>query len=78
MEVRTENTPSAPAIKPCGKCGSLKRETGEFRASGGLLSAFFDFATERFNYVSCGSCGYTEFYNARLGTGSRVVDFLGG
>jgi predicted nucleic-acid-binding Zn-ribbon protein len=56
----------------------MERKTGEFRASGGLLSAFFDFATERFAYVSCGKCGYTEFYNSRLGTGSRIVDFLGG
>lgn len=78
MEVRSEPAPAASTIKPCAKCGSLKRQTGEFRASGGFFSAFFDFATERFNYVSCANCGYTEFYNGRLGTGSRIVDFLGG
>ena len=71
-------TEYTPGKTPCPKCSSMERKTGEFRASGGLLSAFFDFATERFTYVSCGKCGYTEFYNSRLGTGSRIVDFLGG
>jgi predicted nucleic-acid-binding Zn-ribbon protein len=64
-------------IKPCKKCGSKERKTGEFRASGGLISSFFDFATERFTFVSCGKCGYTEFYNQKLGNGSRIIDFLG-
>ena len=74
IQVQTEHvTP----IKPCKKCGSKERKTGEFRASGGLISSFFDFATERFTYVSCGKCGYTEFYNQKLGTGSRIIDFLG-
>ena len=67
----------APRIKPCRKCGSTERKTGEFRASGGLISSFFHFATERFTFVSCGKCGYTEFYNKKLGTGSRIIDFLG-
>ena len=64
-------------IKPCRKCSSTERKTGEFRASGGLISAFFDFATERFTFVSCRGCGYTEFYNKKLGTGGRIIDFLG-
>lgn len=62
---------------PCAKCGATERKSGEFRAAGGFLSTFFDVATERFTYVSCARCGYTEFYNGRLGTGSRVADFLG-
>jgi len=74
IEVQTEYV---PPTKPCRKCRSTERKTGEFRASGGLISSFFDFATERFTYVSCGGCGYTEFYNQRLGTGSRIIDFLG-
>jgi uncharacterized protein len=72
--IQTEQT---PLIKPCRKCRSIERKTGEFRASGGFLSSFFDFATERFTFVSCGQCGYTEFYNSKLGSGIRIVDFLG-
>lgn len=67
-----------PQAKPYPKCGSVERETGEFRASGGGASAFFNVATTRFTYVSCAGCGYTELYNKRLGAGSRVIDFLGG
>ena len=74
IEIQTEYT---PRTKPCKKCGSTERKTGEFRASGGLISSFFDFATERFTFVSCGKCGYTEFYNKKLGTWSRIIDFLG-
>lgn len=70
-------TGSVPHTTPCGKCGTTSRKSGEFRAAGGFLSTFFDVATERFTYVSCTGCGYTEFYNARLATGTRVVDFLG-
>jgi predicted nucleic-acid-binding Zn-ribbon protein len=72
--IETEYT---PRVGTCAKCRSTEHKSGEFRASGGLLSSFFDFATERFTYVSCVRCGYTEFYNARLGTGSRILDFLG-
>lgn len=72
------NEPKEPSqVKPCPKCGSLERETGEFRASSGGASAFFNFATARFTYVSCANCGYMEFYNKRLGIGSRIIDFLG-
>ena len=78
MTYATIQTEYTQPVQPCPKCGSKERKTGEFRASGGLLSAFFDFATERFNFVSCGQCGYTELYNSRLGMGSRVVDFMGG
>lgn len=71
-------TKTQSQVQPCPKCGSVERKTGAFRASGGGLSAFFNFATEKFTYVSCANCGYTEFYSAKLGMGSRVIDFLGG
>lgn len=67
----------SPDLQPCVKCGQLGKKSGEFRAAGGFLSSFFDVATERFVYWSCTGCGHTEFYNRRLGGGSKVVDFLG-
>ncbi|MBA2679611.1 MAG: hypothetical protein H0U76_14590 [Ktedonobacteraceae bacterium] len=63
--------------QPCSKCGSTTKKTGQFRASGGFLSSFFDFVTEKFNYESCSKCGFTEFYNNRIGTGTRILDFMG-
>lgn len=62
--------------KGCPKCTSPLRVTGEFRAAGGFWSSFFDVSTRRFNYVSCGRCGYTELYNQSIGTGSKILDFL--
>jgi predicted nucleic-acid-binding Zn-ribbon protein len=51
--------------------------TGEIRASGGFWSSFFDVSTRRFTYVSCGRCSHTELYNQSIGTGSKILDFLG-
>lgn len=71
------SSPVSIEFQPCVKCGHVGKKSGEFRAAGGFLSSFFDVATERFVYWSCTRCGHTEFYNRRLGGGSKVVDFLG-
>jgi predicted nucleic-acid-binding Zn-ribbon protein len=71
--------PPATTARPayaCRKCGHMGYETGEFRASGGRWSSWFDFDTERFSFVACERCRYTEFYRVRLGQLGRVVDFL--
>jgi predicted nucleic-acid-binding Zn-ribbon protein len=66
-----------PAKYACAKCGATHKVTGEIRASGGFWSSFFDVSTRRFTYVSCGRCGHTELYNQSIGTGSKILDFLG-
>jgi uncharacterized protein len=71
------STPLPPELAPCVKCNHTGKRRGEFRAAGGFFSAMFDVATERFVYGSCARCGHTEFYNKRLGGGSKVLDFLG-
>ena len=60
----------------CTKCGHSEYEVGEVRTSGGLWSSLFDFNTERFSYVACARCQYTDLYRARLGDLNKVVDFL--
>lgn len=60
----------------CTKCGSHDYERNEMRAEGGILSAAFDIATNRFIAVSCARCGFTELYRKNAGTGSKVFDFL--
>lgn len=62
----------------CVKCGGFSKETGELRAAGGALSSILDVSTNRFVFVSCTSCGYTEFYRADLGSATQVVDLLVG
>ncbi|MBA2679614.1 MAG: hypothetical protein H0U76_14605 [Ktedonobacteraceae bacterium] len=32
---------------------------------------------QRFNYEFCSKCGFAEFYNSRIGTGTRILDFIG-
>ncbi|GAB3381844.1 zinc ribbon domain-containing protein [Lysobacter fragariae] len=62
----------------CVKCGGLTKETGELRASGGALSSIFDISTNRFKYVTCSSCGYTEFYRADMSGIAQVAEWFGG
>ena len=69
---------ATPTRWVCPKCNCPTRDTGEIRASGGFWSSFFDVSTNRFAYVSCTRCKYTEFYKTNLSGLSKVIDFLGG
>lgn len=46
----------------CLKCGCERYEVGETRNSGGILSSVFEVETEKFSFIACAHCGYTEFY----------------
>src|SRR6218665_42612 len=46
----------------CFKCAHDQYQTGETRNSGGILSSLFEVETEKFSFISCARCGYTEFY----------------
>lgn len=61
----------------CVKCGGHANESGQLRASGGALSSVFDISTNRFNFITCSTCGYTEFYRADFGTLGVAAEFLG-
>jgi predicted nucleic-acid-binding Zn-ribbon protein len=58
----------------CVKCGGSAAETGQIRTSGGALSAMFDVSSERFTYVSCARCGYTEFWRGELGVDDTAAE----
>ncbi|MDQ3056354.1 MAG: zinc ribbon domain-containing protein [Pseudomonadota bacterium] len=60
----------------CGKCGGTEYSRKEMRAEGGVLSAAFDIATNRFTAVSCEKCGFTELYRTGTSAGSKIFDFL--
>ena len=62
----------------CRKCGHAAYETGEIRASGGVWSSLFDLETERFSFVACAKCQYTEFYRTELSNLQKVLDLLAG
>jgi predicted nucleic-acid-binding Zn-ribbon protein len=48
----------------CPKCNNGEYETGEFRATGGLLTKILDIQSKRFTTVTCTRCRYTEIYQA--------------
>ena len=60
----------------CPKCHGRAFETSEFRATGGLLTKFFDIQTKRFTTVSCTQCGFTELYKGDQSKWGHVADFM--
>ncbi|WP_460834769.1 zinc ribbon domain-containing protein [Lysobacter humi (ex Lee et al. 2017)] len=62
----------------CPKCDHHLHVAGELRAAGGAFSSAFEISSEKFKYIACRACGYTEFYRADLSIGSQVVDLLVG
>ena len=59
----------------CVKCGSADYKVGEIRASGGLLSSLLEVESEKFTWVSCNRCGYTEFYRGNRSVLRNLFDF---
>jgi predicted nucleic-acid-binding Zn-ribbon protein len=48
------------------------------RGTGGLASSLFNVQSEKFSYVACAACGYTELYKKPLSDLQKVFDFLAG
>jgi len=62
----------------CPKCHHNRCRVGEFRASGGFVSAVFEVQTERFSYVACTRCRYTEFFACEASALGMVFDYFVG
>ena len=62
----------------CPKCHHNRCRLGEIRASGGFASAVFEIQTERFSYVSCARCRYTEFFACEASALGMVFDYFVG
>ena len=60
----------------CPKCGSRQYKVGEMRATGGFLTKILDIQSEKFSYVTCARCTYTEFYKRPTSGLSNVFDFF--
>ncbi|CAI8410932.1 MAG: Uncharacterised protein [Acidimicrobiales bacterium AG-410-I20] len=46
----------------CPKCHGNEYEAGQIRTTGSGLSRFLDLQNQKFGFVACTNCGYTEFY----------------
>ncbi|HIG86414.1 MAG TPA: GTP-binding protein [Planctomycetes bacterium] len=62
----------------CPKCKNLEFETGQFAATGGGISKFFNLQNKKFSTVTCTRCKYTEIYQASTSGLGNVFDFLSG
>jgi predicted nucleic-acid-binding Zn-ribbon protein len=60
----------------CPKCRSTNYETGQFRATGGVLTKIFDIQSRRFTTVTCARCRYTEIYKADSSMLGNIFDFF--
>jgi len=60
----------------CPKCGNTGYETGEIRATGGMLSKIFDVQNMKFTSVTCTRCRYTEIFKADSSMLGNIFDFF--
>ena len=59
------------------KCGNKDFDVGQFAATGGGLSKFFNIQNKKFATMTCTRCQYTEIYRTGTSTLSNVLDFFG-
>ncbi|MEK1941073.1 MAG: zinc ribbon domain-containing protein [Pseudomonas sp.] len=69
------NTSTQGKKYQCVKCGEEKFEVGESRTAGGILSSIFEVETEKFSFVACARCGFTEFYRCERSALRTIFDF---
>jgi len=62
----------------CLKCSNTTYQTGQMRATGGILSKILDIQIEKFTSVTCKKCTYTEFYKADSSSLGNIFDFFTG
>ena len=61
----------------CAKCGGSTCETGEVRTTGSGFSRFLNLQNQKFGFLACETCGYTEFYRMDgSGRFATVFDIL--
>ena len=61
----------------CQKCQNMEFESGQFAATGGGLTKFFNIQNKKFTTVTCTRCQYTEIYKTESSTLGNVLDFFG-
>ncbi|MFC1509262.1 zinc ribbon domain-containing protein [Candidatus Omnitrophota bacterium] len=61
----------------CPKCQNNVFEAGQFAATGGGLTKFFNIQNKKFTTVTCTRCQYTEIYKTETSTLGNVLDFFG-
>ncbi|MEC9488505.1 MAG: zinc ribbon domain-containing protein [Halanaerobium sp.] len=60
----------------CDKCGNVGAITKKLSMTGTGLSKLLDIQANKYLFVSCRSCGYTEVYNLAVLTGKKGVELM--
>jgi len=60
----------------CPKCGNKQYEIGEIWASSSLLTEIFKIQTQRFTFLSCQNCKYSELYKVPKKKIGEVINFM--
>lgn len=60
----------------CPKCSHNSVVIGGLSATGKGLSRMFDIQHNKFTTVTCGRCGYTEFFKDNITNQLSAEDFL--
>ncbi|MBP3962812.1 zinc ribbon domain-containing protein [Paenibacillus lignilyticus] len=58
--------------KGCIKCGSRDAKMKDIA----IPATGFAILPNQFIVVSCNNCGYSEFYNKKVSSGSNVLDYF--
>ena len=61
----------------CPKCQNKDFEEGQFYATGGAATKFFNIQNKKFTTVTCERCQYTEIYRTEVSQLGNVLDFFG-
>ena len=63
----------------CPKCGKKGYpEVGELNITSGLIGRILNLQSERFTYIACRRCRFTEIYKTETSGLSNILDFLFG
>ena len=60
----------------CPKCNHHDCEVGQFAATGGGITRFFNIQNKKFSTVSCKRCHFTEIYKTTASKLTNIFDFL--
>ena len=60
----------------CPKCNHHEHEVGQFAATGGGITRFFNIQSKKFSTVSCKRCHFTEIYKTKTSKLANIFDFL--
>jgi predicted nucleic-acid-binding Zn-ribbon protein len=60
----------------CPKCGNKQYKIGEMWTFGSFWTKMFQLHAQRFTFITCHNCKYTEIYNVQKKNIGEDINFL--